>query len=295
MELNIVKPSVELMIPTDYEEHIAKCARICYASDKSNNSALIKRLTRDNHLSMFRHWTRYFLVPIDKIDKMLIDVETIFNLFSSEYCRFKLDEKYYYFVCNEQYYIEHYEDIKYLNNYLVSEEEFTSVSSTGKSLRRITFKVVTQISITRELNRVSPNNIAEQSTRYVNFTVKFGSICAPHWMLNEVPNNPTTIDEYDLEHLKDYDNYPLKTYINSCFNNFRDYNYLVSNNLLQPQDARDVLPLATTTVAAYTYFIDEWQNIINLRYHGTTGKPHPNAKIIAGLIRDEMNNLGYKL
>lgn len=32
---------------------------------------------------------------------------------------------------------------------------------------RYTFKVVTQISTSRELNRVSPNNIAEQSTRYV--------------------------------------------------------------------------------------------------------------------------------
>lgn len=37
----------------------------------------------------------------------------------------------------------------------------------------IYFKVTTQISTSRELNRVSPNNIAEQSTRYVYEMVLF--------------------------------------------------------------------------------------------------------------------------
>lgn len=38
---------------------------------------------------------------------------------------------------------------------------------------RYTFRVTTQISTSRELNRVSPNNIAEQSTRYVYEMVLF--------------------------------------------------------------------------------------------------------------------------
>lgn len=49
-------------------------------------------------------------------------------------------------------------------------------------MMRYTFCVDTQISTSRELNRVSPNSIAEKSTRYV---YEDGSICKPHWMTDE--------------------------------------------------------------------------------------------------------------
>ena len=62
---------------------------------------------------------------------------------------------------------------------------------------------------------------------------------------------------------------------------------------MQRQDARGVLPLDTATKCVYTYSIDEWRNIIDLRYYGTTGAPHPNAKIIAGMIREQLIELGY--
>lgn len=50
-------------------------------------------------------------------------------------------------------------------------------------MMRYTFCVDTQISTSRELNRVSPNNIAEKSTRYV---YEDGTICRPHWMSDEI-------------------------------------------------------------------------------------------------------------
>ena len=46
----------------------------------------------------------------------------------------------------------------------------------------MTMVVTTQISSSRELNRTSPNNIAEQSTRYCNLEKKGGvQIARPHW------------------------------------------------------------------------------------------------------------------
>ena len=45
----------------------------------------------------------------------------------------------------------------------------------------------------------------------------------------------------------------------------------------------------------YTYSIKEWKHIIDLRYYGKTGKPHPNAKIIAGMIKKQLNELGYNI
>ena len=41
------------------------------------------------------------------------------------------------------------------------------------------------------------------------------------------------------------------------------------------QEARNVLPNSLKTELIITATEDEWQHIINLRYHGTTGKPHP--------------------
>lgn len=53
------------------------------------------------------------------------------------------------------------------------------------------------------------------------------------------------------------------------------------------------LPIDTATRCVYTYSILEWRAILDLRYYGTTGKPHPNAYIIASMIRDELMELGY--
>ena len=63
------------------------------------------------------------------------------------------------------------------------------------------------------------------------------------------------------------------------------YNRLLKAGL-KPQDARGVLPLDTYTVVAYTYTIADWKHILDLRYHGKTGTPHPNAKIIGEKIRN---------
>ena len=42
-----------------------------------------------------------------------------------------------------------------------------------------------------------------------------------------------------------------------------------------PQEARTVLPNSTKTEIIVTTNETEWKHILNLRYHGTTGAPHP--------------------
>ena len=128
----------------------------------------------------------------------------------------------------------------------------------------------TQISTTRELNRVSPNNILEESTRYVDQ----GTMCRPWWF--DLPNK--------------YDERIRKRYLNSINDSF--YNYSI--NLMEgmsKQDARGLLPLDTCTHAVYTYSIKEWRDIIDKRYYGTTGKPHPNCveimEQVVNLLKEE--------
>ena len=103
--------------------------------------------------------------------------------------------------------------------------------------------------------------------------------------VNYLNNKPIFIEWCDI-HEKAF------IYIESCNNSFNKYRLLV-NKGMHRQDARGVLPLDTATVCIYTYSIEEWRHIIDLRYYGTTGKPHHNAKIIAGMIKDNLETCGY--
>lgn len=293
MELTLIKPSVEIWNQNDdMVAHIARCARVCYASDKGKDQILVNNLLNNKHLSMFRHYTIYYMIPIDDINSRLNLI--INGLNPIPYCEINRDNNIIFITTNYQFYLEHKDLFYLLDKYRASELEFCSFS-TGKEMRRITIKCVTQISTSRELNRVSPNNIAEQSTRYVNFNKKGGSICCPHWLLDQMDDDSMQFSKSDINSIYDFGNTCIKDYLEHCFNSFHLYNEMIKNNMLTAQDARGVLPLDTSTVCIYTYSIREWKHIIDLRYYGTTGKPHPNAKIIAGMIKDEINELGYML
>lgn len=279
--MEIIKPQVELWVQGDPIAHVARCARICYASDKTTgNEAMYQRLIDSNHKSMLRHESVYIIAPGRSDRYELID--------SFEFCpfvdyRIDYDNNEIYISTNRQFFIEN-EAIQYFGEWIVGIDEFKS-TLLGKEIMRYTFKVVTQISISRELNRVSPNNISEQSTRYVNLSRKGGAICQPHWMTDE------DVEKWEDDDL-DFDS-KVSVYLNSCKRDFEDYNFLLELGML-PEDARGVLPIDTATVCAYTYTISEWRHIIDLRYYGTTGAAHPNAVIIAGMIRDKLIEIGYE-
>lgn len=271
--MEIIKPSCELWVQDDPIAHVARCARICYASDKTTgNEAMYKRLIDSNHKSMLRHQSVYIIAPYKDYR-----AEKIEKFKDCPYVQYVISTGAIYISTNAQFIMEN-EDIKYFIEWEVDPIEFEN-TPVGFTLMRYTFKVVTQISTSRELNRVSPNNIAEQSTRYVNLSKKGGAICQPWWLKDEDIN--------------DENNEKVTEYLVSCNNSFMSYNNLLEVDML-PQDARGVLPLDTATVCIYTYSISEWRHIINLRYYGTTGAAHPNAVIIAGMIKNELEKLGYE-
>lgn len=278
--MEIVKPQVEFWAQDDPIAHVARCARICYASDKTTgNEAMYQRLIDSNHKSMFRHQSVYYIIPYKGW--------RLANLQRYEKCpylEFKYDCNHIYVSTNKQFVMEH---SAFEESYREFEVEGLQFENTplGFELMRYTFKVVTQISTSRELNRVSPNSIAEQSTRYVNLSKKGGAICQPHWMTDE------DVEKWEDDDL-DSDN-RVAVYLNSCEQAFDYYNYLIQDNM-PPQDARGVLPLDTATVCIYTYSISELRHIIDLRYYGTTGAAHPNAVIIAGMIREKLIDAGHE-
>lgn len=283
--MRIVEPSVYLLRQAHGElSHVAQCARICYGRKSGNDVATYVSLLKRNHLSMLRHETYYATVPVSRSNGIIYKV--INTYMENPYIKyFTLDNKVY-IITNGNF----LQDIKKSNpvllnliiTYRISFDEAANIEYLWNHFIRYTFIVNTQISTSRELNRVSPNNIAERSTRYV---YEDGSICRPHWMSVE------EADRYNIDNVVLDEK--TKLYIESCKKGFDDYRTLIDNYKMHRQDARGVLPLDTLTKCAYTYSIDEWRHIIDLRYYNITGVAHPNARIIAGKIRNILMNIGY--
>lgn len=284
--MKIIEPKVELWQQGgDAKAHVARCARVCYGREIGNDQATIKRLIDSEHWSMFRHGT-YYIIANDS-DKTLETI--VINYANTIGFSYHYEKHVYYITVNGNWVLDHKTQFDYLSKYIVPIEDFCN-TEIGFHMMRYTFCVDTQISTSRELNRVSPNSIAEKSTRYV---YEDGTICRPHWMSDEIATHfneePLFADWIDdnIEHQKAY------YYISSCNDSFFNYKALIDKFGMHRQDARGVLPLDTATRCVYTYSINEWRHIIDLRYYGTTGTPHPNARLIAGMIRNNLMELGY--
>lgn len=280
--MKIIEPKVELWRQEDAKAHVARCARVCYGREIGNDEATVKRLLDSRHWSMFRHESVYAMVPAlawQGAFGMAIN-----KYIESPYIKWTTCHDYIYVATNANFMLDREKDNpvlwKYIHEHRVSEVEFNSCQAAFENLARWTFCVDTQISTSRELNRVSPNSIAEMSTRYV---YEDGSICRPHWL------NKKLIKQYEEEPIDDMTS---TVYLDSCNDSFKRYKFLIENGMHR-QDARGVLPLDTATRCIYTYSINEWRHIIDLRYYGTTGTPHPNARLIAGMIRNNLIELGY--
>lgn len=279
--MKIIEPKVELWQQGgDAKAHVARCARVCYGKEIGNDEATVKRLLDSRHWSMFRHESVYAIIPVH--ERELKDYPLL--VLSSPYIKTHTYNGNVYVATNGQFILDklYPKFIELINMYRVTEDEFSNTEF-GFDMMRYTFCIDTQISTSRELNRVSPNSIAEMSTRYV---YEDGSICRPHWISQKEAELFNNDNNADLDEA-------MNVYLNGCKRDFEEYKILVDKYKIHRQDARGKLPLDTATRCIYTYSVKELRHIIDLRYYGTTGKPHPNAKIIAGMIRDNLMELGY--
>lgn len=279
--MKIIEPKVELWQQgNDAKAHIARCARVCYGRTNGNDEATIKRLINDEHYSMFRHGT-YYIIANDS-DKTLETI--IINYANTIGFSYNYEKHVYYITVNGNWVLDHKAQFGYISKYIVPIEDFCN-TKIGFHMMRYTFCVDTQISTSRELNRVSPNNIAEKSTRYV---YEDGNICRPHWISKEEAELFNNDNNADLDEA-------INVYLNGCKRDFEEYKILIDKYKIHRQDARGKLPFDTATRCVYTYSTKEWFDIIKKRVYHTTGKAHPNATIICKLIEQELNGLGYEV
>ena len=283
--MKFTEPQVEWWKQTSIVQHIARVGRICYKAKgkqpeegmteeevktfiQKRDEERCKGFWESGHRSMYRHGTIYFFMPHEKGLPNYIWA----YLNASPYIDYATKNHKVWISTNMQFMFEHKNLMDALSPYDVSEDEFIEKAQKYEceeafTLIRMTMVVTTQISTSRELNRTSPNSIAEQSTRYCNLEKKGGvQIARPHWYV-----------EGSL--------WQRMIYGFVCRVCEWGYNRLLKSGL-KPQDARGVLPLDTYTVVAYTYTLADWSHILDLRYHDMTGKAHPNAKIIGEKIRN---------
>lgn len=112
--------------------------------------------------------------------------------------------------------------------------------------------------VSHELVRHRPCSFAQESTRYCNYS------------MDKYDNNITVIEPFFfVDNPKLYD-----SWLQACLTSEKAYLDLIENGA-SAQQARSVLPNSLKTEIIVTTTEKEWQHIINLRYHGTTGAPHP--------------------
>ena len=173
--MKIIEPKVELIKQIDPVVHVANCASICYGKDEAKNpEELYESLKRLGHLSVFRHESIYAIIPSGKLAFMDVTYQHcpyIDIRFSGNNC---------YIATNKNFIFDHINE-PFIHLILENqvEPDYFANTELGYIMMRYTFKITTQISTSRELNRVSPNSITERSTRYV---YEDGTICRPYWL-----------------------------------------------------------------------------------------------------------------
>jgi thymidylate synthase (FAD) len=142
-------------------------------------------------------------------------------------------------------------------------------------VKRITVKFITDQGILREFTRHRVFSFAVESTRYCNYSKgKFNSeivFISPCWYSTSLEYTTFKAALIDAENR---------------------YMKLIEAGWT-PQQARNVLPLATKCDMVMTGFVDDWDHFFRLRSRiAETGKPHPQAQELADPLMDEFVEKG---
>lgn len=311
--MELILPNAEIWEQGDTLEdtwkHIARCTRVCYQSTPKENRetdeefvkrVILRNITGMNTLScnfeklhgaMLEHGTIYLKIDREKAMNTRIYTDYLNNKYSKILHR--QEDDCFYITTNLRVIYENdwLDDLKYI------------CAPTEHHAKRVTVSFTTNIGVSREFNRHRVNSIAEESTRYCNYSLgKFGNhiTCVkPSWLLDNMPADREQYEQLALDNI-------IKQYGTEDEHNWEDIDYylfslMVSNycynNLIlkgwKPQQAREVLPLATKTQLIHTSFVDDWKHFFALRADGVSGPPHPNAKLVATPLKEEFIKRGY--
>ena len=285
--MKIQKPQYEIWIQNPGElgiyQQIERAGRVCYKSENNTTEDSAKpfvgRMIEHEHYAMLEHGTVYMTCNHGELPLYANNKFSHVNTIDGKD----------YITTNLRVMAENktLEDLKYRTDF-----------EKGKHELRITVHFTTQIAITREYNRHRANSMAEQSTRYCNYTKnKFGSeisINLPTWVKGDLETNDEKFVELceDVANEETNDWTPIDAWLFA--NQAAEFAYMKLIAMgCKPQEARVILPLDTNTELVHTAFVNDWKHFFDLRALGTTGAPHPDAKILAEPLYEEFKERGY--
>ena len=284
--MKLIEPKVEIWEqPKGIEgiyKQIERAGRVCYKSEDRTTAdsaePFVKRMIASKHYAMLEHGTVYLSVPDTRNSKYLIQ-ELLYNKFTHS----RIYNRCFNFSTNLRVLVE--KDIwdackKYVCDF---GEGFFSGD------RRITVHFTTQIAVSREANRHRADSIAEQSTRFCNYSKdKFGGEIAI--------NKPSWIEKDNFVHSLSYDPmnmldpvevwWAANAYAEACYMRLLQLGW-------KPEQARVVLPLDTNTELVHTAFVSDWMHFFDLRALNKTGKAHPDMVAVAKPLYEEFKKRGY--
>lgn len=160
--MKIIESNVEY-IPQEYTKegiykHIEKCARICYKSEDKitadSAKPFVERMIKSKHLAMLEHGTVYLTVTkdmrTDTIFSWGLKDEVIEKYKKNKYSRVVYNE--YPNVAIKDYYITTNLRVLVENNLLPHLDRYLT-TPTENHVKRHTFRFITSIGVSRELNR----------------------------------------------------------------------------------------------------------------------------------------------
>ena len=285
--MKIQKPQYEIWMQNPGElgiyQQIERAGRVCYKSENNTTEDSAKpfvgRMIEHEHYAMLEHGTVYLTCNHGELPLYANNKFSHVNTIDGKD----------YITTNLRVMAENktLEDLKYRTDF-----------EKGKHELRITVHFTTQIAITREYNRHRANSMAEQSTRYCNYTKnKFGSeisINLPTWVKGDLETNDEKFVELceDVANEETNDWTPIDAWLFA--NQAAEFSYMKLIAMgCKPQEARVILPLDTNTELVHTAFVSDWKHFFDLRALGTTGAPHPDAKILAEPLYEEFKERGY--
>ena len=316
--MELIKPIVEIWEQgstlEDVWRHIAACTRVCYQSTPKNDGEtdemFVKRVIlkpdKDTgelnfdkiHGAMLEHGTIYLYKVIDSYIELS---ENFYGKYKNNKYSKVVHKNTHFEKGGQSFdaYITTNLRVLYENNWL---DDLKYICAPTKDhAKRVTVSFTTNIGVTREFNRHRVNSIAEESTRYCNYNkrndgqIKIG---LPAWLL----------DNEHLPYIKGHANDDIVSYATGIINQEEDeilktwcdmdfylcgltfcnwcYNMLIRKGW-KPQQAREVLPLATKSQLIHTAFVNDWKHFFALRADGVSGPVHPNAALIAKPLKEE--------
>lgn len=279
--MKLIKQSFEILDQQCGLEGIYKqieiAGRTCYKSEdkitEDSAKEFADRMIKSGHGAMLEHGTVYLTMQYG-INRE--ESDSIEKYVKNKYSKSIMDEHgKYHITTNLRVLVENgwLDDLQYI------------CEPTEYHEKRITVKFTTDQGILREFTRHRVFSFAVESTRYCNYTKdKFSNevtFIQPNWISDE------DIKDYHINYnyFIDQDNNHI-TAVNRFMSALKNAEYFYMELIKlgwKPQQARNILPLATKCDMVMTGFVSDWKHFFELR---DAVSAHPQAQELAHSLHE---------